>query len=206
MRPRILISVTLALLGLLAVLMVSTRNRRLAAGDEGDRPGGRTLVAMAPTTALALPVAEETAVVLTNARAAVTIMETNHEEYVEQRVAELMDLAMNDDANSLSAILTELTNPDKRIRKGALEAAVQFGDRTITPRLQELAAQTEEAEEKAALLAAVDYLNLPSLTEYLAGHAPRTNASLPLRNTNRVNRGVWPGTKPKQTAPTNAGP
>src|SRR5256885_1359635 len=45
-----------------------------------------------------------------------------HEEYVDKRVSELMGLAMNDDAASLNAIVSELNNNDADIRKGAIEA------------------------------------------------------------------------------------
>ena len=91
-----------------------------------------------------------------------------HERYVKQRIAELEALAMNNDAASRDAILAELQNPDKEIRHAALEAAIQFGDRSVVPRLQEIADQTEDSAEKAEILEAIDYLNLPSLTEYLA--------------------------------------
>ena len=88
-------------------------------------------------------------------------------EKVRQRIAELNDLAMNNDTNSLNTILSELTNPDVEIRKGALEAVIQFADRAAIPRLQEIADHTEDNTEKGALLEAIEYLKLPSLTEHL---------------------------------------
>jgi len=117
--------------------------------------------------------------------------QTNHAEFVHQRIAELNALAMNNDSASLETILSELRNPDRQIRKGALEATIQFEDRAAIPRLKEIAAATDDEEEKSELLAAADYLNLPSLTEYLAEQqaqreaegitnppAPRTNRFL----------------------------
>src|SRR5438552_1766238 len=68
---------------------------------------------------------------------------------VRQRIAELNDLAMNSDTNSLNTILSELTNSDKEIRKGALDATIQFADRAAIPRLQEIADRTQDATEKA---------------------------------------------------------
>src|SRR5204863_3452761 len=50
-----------------------------------------------------------------------------HQTYVEKRIEELTDLAMNDDSGSLDTILSELTNRDPQIRKAALEATIQFG-------------------------------------------------------------------------------
>jgi hypothetical protein len=71
---------------------------------------------------------------------------------------------MNNDSNSLNIICSELSNPDKEIRAGALEAVVQFGDRSVAPRLRELAAQTEDTDGKSNLLEAANYLELPPLT------------------------------------------
>ena len=110
-----------------------------------------------------LPVAREA---VTFARSPV-IQETNHADYVRGRVAELMALAMNDDSNSLESIWAELSNPDKQIREGALEAVVQFGDSSVVPRLRELATQTEDPVEKANIIAAADHLELPPLTDFL---------------------------------------
>jgi len=88
-----------------------------------------------------------------------------------------MALAMNNDSNSLAIIWSELANPDQEIRAGALAAVVQFGDRSVTPRLRELAAQTEEAKEKADINAAADYLELPSLTEIRNNQSTNSPAS-----------------------------
>ena len=90
---------------------------------------------------------------------------TNRAVNAQERVAELTALAMNNDTNSLKTIWSELSNPDKEIRDGALAAVVQFGDRSVAPRLRELAAQTEDPAEKAGILADADYLELPSLTD-----------------------------------------
>jgi hypothetical protein len=91
------------------------------------------------------------------------VPETNQDEYVQDRVAQLMALAMNDDVESLNIICSELANPDKEIRAGALAAVVQFGDRSVAPRLRELAAQTGDPLEKIDILAAADQLDLPPL-------------------------------------------
>jgi hypothetical protein len=92
--------------------------------------------------------------------------DAEREQFVHQRTMELNALAMKNDPVSRDAILDEMQNPDKAIRKAALEASIQFGDCSVVPRLQEIAAQTEDTAEKAAILEAIDYINLPSLTEY----------------------------------------
>ena len=94
--------------------------------------------------------------------------EAKHQAYVEERRNHLMDLAAEDDQESLKTILSELTNRDPEIRKAALEAAVQFGSRDAIPSLAEAALQSENPEEKAAINKAVEFLKLPSLSEVLA--------------------------------------
>jgi hypothetical protein len=92
--------------------------------------------------------------------------ETTHEAYVAERVAQLGDLAMEEDAASLDTILSELTNRDPEIRKAAREAAVQFGSRDAIPKLADAELQTDDAHEKAALADAIEFLKLPSLSEF----------------------------------------
>lgn len=95
-------------------------------------------------------------------------MDREQAKRIHKRVLELYALAMNDDTASRDAILSEFKNPEKNIRQAALEAAIQFGDRSVVPYLREAAAQTEDPREKVAILDAIDYINLPSLTEYAA--------------------------------------
>jgi HEAT repeat protein len=90
-----------------------------------------------------------------------------HETYVEKRVAELQDLAMDNDPKSLQVILSELTNRDPEIRQAAVDAAVQFGSRDAIPKLTDAASQTDDAVERAQMLQAADYLKLPSYRETL---------------------------------------
>ncbi len=105
-----------------------------------------------------------------------------HEKYVAEQIHRLNDLAMNDDTASRDTILSELkNNPDKEIRAAALEAAIQFDDRSVVPPMQQIAAETQDPEEKAAILEAIDYINLPSLSEYAATHplTPRVTPKIP---------------------------
>jgi HEAT repeat protein len=91
-----------------------------------------------------------------------------HEAYVTARIAELMDLGMDDQRSSLDTILSELNNRDPRIREAAVEAAIQFGSRDAIPVLIDAAAQTDDTKEKAALLDAAEFLKLPTLSEVTA--------------------------------------
>jgi hypothetical protein len=86
-----------------------------------------------------------------------------HEEYVEQRVGELMDLGMTDDPEALKTLLTEIHNSDPEIRKAAVEATKQFGSADAIPKLEEAIATAETAEDKQDLKEAIEFLKLPSI-------------------------------------------
>jgi hypothetical protein len=94
-----------------------------------------------------------------------SVQEADSETSSSERVAELMALAENDDSNSLHTICSELTNPDRETRTGALAAVVQFGDRSVVPCLRQLAEQTSDPFEKADITKAADQLALPLLGE-----------------------------------------
>ena len=94
--------------------------------------------------------------------------EARHQAYVDARTAELMDLGMNDDSQSLNTILSELSNRDPEIRKAAVEATVQFGSRDAIPNLTDAAAQTDDPQEKAEIMEAIQFLKLPTLSEAAA--------------------------------------
>ena len=111
-----------------------------------------------------LPATNQIAVVQKTAAAATNADEA-HEVYVQNQVAELQELQTRDDAQSLQAILGELTNSDRTIREAAIDATTQFGSRDAIPFLKDLAARTQVPDEKAELLDAADFLALPSLTE-----------------------------------------
>jgi hypothetical protein len=103
--------------------------------------------------------------------------EAKHQAYVEARAAELMDLASADDSDSLNTILSELGNRDPEIRKAALEAAVQFGSRDAIPKLEDAELQADDPHERAAIADAIEFLQLPSLSETRAQNSaqPKSN-------------------------------
>ena len=87
-----------------------------------------------------------------------------HEEFVNRRTAELMDLAMTEDSSSLTVILSELNNPDPEIRAAAVTAAVQFKSTDAIPALQSAYDAATEPEEKLRIRDAMDFLSLLSDT------------------------------------------
>jgi hypothetical protein len=207
MRSKIVIPVLVLALGLFGAAIVISKGRRpkpvlveaqqvepvVPAATDGAEPGGNGLSGGAndrPTI---------------YSRLAVAPPDTNHAEYIHQRITELTALAMNDDTNSLNTILSELANPDPQIRKGALEAVIQFGDRSVIPHLKEVADQTESTAEKADILAAIDFLSLPTLMEFRAtqkGKAPAM-AQMNSASTNRVSRSPFQRRQPTPAPQTN---
>ena len=96
---------------------------------------------------------------------------SDHEEYVAQRQADLVQMGMSDDPDDLKTILSELNNKDPRIRSAALSAAVQFHSQDAIPALQNQIQWTDDPQEKVDLLDAIKYLQLPSFQEYQASLA-----------------------------------
>jgi hypothetical protein len=103
--------------------------------------------------------------------------EARQRTYVENRVAQLMELASQDDPASINIVLSELTNRDPEVRKAALNATLQVRSREAIPRLLEAAEQTDDPREKAAIADAIEFLKLPTLGEVMDQTAGRaTNA------------------------------
>ena len=103
-----------------------------------------------------------------------TLAAEQHEKDIAAETERLDQLAASDDPADLRPILADLTSPDKDIRAAAIEAVKQFGSRDAIPTLQNLAANTTDVEEKAALLEAADFLALPSLSELASQNSPAT--------------------------------
>lgn len=161
------------ILGIAAVLMLAAALVKLSHGSPRTSAVGE--ISETPRSEVATevdrpPVAETQAAAVSRGRLAQlpSNSDTNLEQKeVETRATELMRLAMNDDAASLESILKELRNPNRNIRDAALQATIQFGSRDAIPSLNESAQRAEDDSEKKQLLAAIEFLKLPSLTEVL---------------------------------------
>lgn len=70
---------------------------------------------------------------------------------------------MNSDPASLSNILTDLNSPEKEVRMAAIEAAKQFDDTNAIPALKAAVNNTDDTDEKIALLKAADFIAVPDL-------------------------------------------
>jgi hypothetical protein len=165
MRPKIVILILLA--GLAAVTGILLIKHR------GAPPPAVAPIAITETK----PAAPQTAPAITNipppapAPVAAAPVATNtltpeqRQAAIDAETDRLQQWSMNDDPASLSSILADLTNPEKAVRKAAIEAAEQFGSTNAIPILKNLAAKDEDPEEKAALLEAAHFLSLPSIFE-----------------------------------------
>jgi hypothetical protein len=177
MRPKVVVAILLLAAGLLGVIVLMSNALHPQSTSSSADSGKVSPAAAASNQPVETPASNPPPVVAA-APAADTNAAAAHAQYVSRRIKELNALAMNDDVQSRDTILSELkNNPDKKIRAAALEAAIQFDDRSVVPPMQEIAAQTQDPEEKAAILEAIDYINLPSLTEYMAAHPNSTPGS-----------------------------
>jgi len=86
-----------------------------------------------------------------------------------RRIAELRDLAAAKEDGSLGAILSELSNPDVEVRRAALDATVEFGDRGAIPALQGAMESNPDPQEKVNIQKGITFLQLPTLTELNQG-------------------------------------
>jgi HEAT repeat protein len=168
MRPKIVIAVLLAgLAGLAGVFFL----KHLAAPAQPakfstvrkDQPAAP---AISPTADKAT--AANVAVSIAQVAADTNKLAQEHEAYVQSQIDKLQELQAHDDTQSLQTILSALTNSDKDIRAAAVESTIQFGSRDAIPVLNNLAARTEDPNEKKELLDAAEFLALPSLTEIRA--------------------------------------
>jgi HEAT repeat protein len=172
MRPKIVIVVVTLGLFVFGTLFVirQTTERSTRNSEPQSTPSDTTQPNETLASTKAQPVAELAAAppgsgTSSAATNSIASAEDAHQAYVEQRTAELMDIAMTDDRANLDTILSELNNRDPEIRKAALEAAIQFGSRDAIPKLADAASQTDDPSEKAAIADAIEFLKLPSLTE-----------------------------------------
>jgi hypothetical protein len=96
------------------------------------------------------------------------------------------------DPDSVDGILADLEKPGRDVQQAALQRARELDDRSIIPRLREIAERTGDARGKADILDTIDFLNLPDITENMAAaQAARAAAGLPDPPQSLTNR--WTG-------------
>ena len=90
------------------------------------------------------------------------------DDIISMKVERLQELSTKNDRASMESILAEIRSPYQEVRADAIEAIIQFRSREAIPALKDIAAQTEDAAEKTAILEAVEFLELPTLDEFRA--------------------------------------
>lgn len=189
MRPKILVLIVAAvglLLGIIFFVNQEFAAPEMPAGPESVVDNGTNLPAPAAEKAMQDPATAQSDPSTNGPGLPQPNPQETAEQTKEQKIEQLSDLATNDDNESLNTILHELDNPDKDIRSAALEAAIQFGETTNTiARLKELANRTSDAAEQKALLEAIEFIGLPSISELKPDpnsrpKAPKTQEQTPV--------------------------
>jgi hypothetical protein len=106
----------------------------------------------------------------------------DHETYVIQRKAQLSEMGMTDDPANLKTILSELENPDQRIRQAALTATIDFGSKDAIPNLQNEMNWATDPQEKVDIKKAIEFLELPRLGDDSDSVTQSTGSAAPAAN------------------------
>jgi len=161
MRAKVIIPV--GLFGLIGLLAISLAHRRLKQIDPAP-PEVKSVSEVSPDTSAPSAVAPPVFIPAVSAAAPdSTLAEPEtHEDYINRRIGELMDLAMTDEQSALVVILSELTNPDAQVRNAAVDAAVQFKSPDAIPSLQGAYNRTDDPQEKIRISSAIEFLAVPA--------------------------------------------
>jgi hypothetical protein len=92
------------------------------------------------------------------------------------RLERCRHLAAQTDDASLETLISELMNPDREFRTAVLDVITQAGNRAVIPKLEALAFRLEDPAAQQEILDAVDFLQLPTLTEMLNQASGATNS------------------------------
>lgn len=171
MRPKVVIVIVLLAAGFLAAaFMLSKMSRPQPENAPVETAATQPVAApikheSIPLPAVSLaPAVNTTSETMTNPAAP---EREDRDQFVVRRTGELNDLAMQTNSEAHQQILDELKNPDREIRQAALAALEQANDRSVIPQMQQIADQTDDSGDKAAIQDAIDFIKLPSLTEYM---------------------------------------
>jgi HEAT repeat protein len=83
----------------------------------------------------------------------------------EDRIAAIQDLGTSSNLESLQEIVSNFKDSNPQIRKAAVEATMQFGNKDAIPDLEQMVGDIEDPREKVEILDAIEFLKLPSLAE-----------------------------------------
>ena len=216
MRPKVVICILFLALGFLGATFVLVRNSgrptqpippaELAAPANPDALVTRHVAkeqTLSPRPVNAnIPTAKPISTVPQNGLAQPAPQSAEYARFISERKALFNELSMKSDPESLNILLSSLENPDKQIRIAALEAVIQFDDRSSIPRLEELARQAADPAERRAIEDGIEYMKLPTPEEHFAQRKAELTA---LAGTNQVritshSRSKTPPKKPAEPA------
>jgi hypothetical protein len=156
MRPKVVVMVMIVAVGLLAGIAVLMK---VLGGSGADGSAAQELPSEEPSNKP--PVVVQVNPAASNAAA------LGADEARAARIAKDLDDIRENLANgagnplSLVALLDKVTNPEQEVRKAAIEAVVQLNDTNAIPGLNTAIQQLEDPRDKAAIMDAVSYLQLP---------------------------------------------
>lgn len=163
MRPKVVIIVLamgFLVLGLVAVLKgVGGKNNAAGEISTTSQPVGSAAASSGTNQPFSASRGANSVIVSDQMRAALIDRETE----------EIRDLFNQADGSNnvevIAAILAKLSHPEVEVRRAALDALRQLDDTNAVPGLEKAVENTQDLREKVAILDAIDYIKMPSLTE-----------------------------------------
>ena len=104
--------------------------------------------------------------------------------------------------STTSMLLAKLSHPEAEVRKAAVDALVDLNDTNAIPAMEQAVAGVQDPREKVAMLDALAYLKLPSITDGLPDQAPNVGPNTATKARKApANRRLDPGKKSWRTVP-----
>ena len=88
-----------------------------------------------------------------------------HEVQIQNAKTAIDQALLNRTDESLRLVLGKLEDADKEVRKAAIQALIALNDREAISALELAISRSDDAEDKAEMQKAIDFLKLPSLSE-----------------------------------------
>ena len=183
MRPKFVFALLLLALVVLGAVFFLKQHLGNVAPSPAAPPASNVVASVAPPP-VPVPAPIPAAPAATNAPTP-----EQRQAAIDAETDRLQEWSMNEDPASLSNILADLTSSEKEIRDTAIEAAKQFGSTNAIPTLKAAADNTDDIQEKIALLEAADFLSLPSI-DFTAPASPRTPEQIQADEQRRAERRV----------------
>lgn len=182
MRPKFAIALFLG--AALIIYLSLAVKRQLASSNQMPASNEESVIAVvapAPTAEPALPPLPAPTIAPVPVKAspppavvaAPVISDEERAAKVEADLLRLGAVTGNHDPDSIAVIMASLTNAAPEVRAQAVLAVKQTNDRSLIPVLNDLAAHTEDYQDRYALLDAAEFLGLPTMTEAEQSALPR---------------------------------